>query len=386
MAITDGNIHDTSNALSLGSGVDGARVEINKAEHLPGHMYWSPDIFELEKEKLFMQDWLCMGRIEEIENPGDYMTFRVLGEPVIIARDEAGKINAFSNVCRHRGVEVASESGNLKEFSCPYHGWTYDLEGKLIGAPYMKEANGFDPTKCRLSPLKSDQWAGWIFICFNDEVVSLKEFLADYIADFDFLRQEDLRLADKMVVDMNCNWKFGAENVMDVYHIWAIHLATFAAAIDVETFPFDLKKRGGFSSFYDGAPMVEGGKPVMRRIPWLEERGDSFCGTGFAQPNLHMFARVDQVVPFVSWPLTPTSYRLVMYHMFPPDHFIDPDFDAKVQKYHEFMNQVVEEDREMIESLQRGAQSTLFQPGRMSVMEKSIHNTINGYLERLFEK
>jgi len=98
-----------------------------------------------------MRDWLALGRVDEIENPGDYMTFRVLDEPVIICRDNDGNINAFANVCAHRGVEVANGAGNLQEFSCLYHGWLYDLEGKLIGAPYMKEAEGFDPANCRLN-------------------------------------------------------------------------------------------------------------------------------------------------------------------------------------------------------------------------------------------
>ena len=153
----------------IGEGVEETRQPLHSARHLPGYVYTSPEILALEKEKIFMRDWLCMGRVEEIENPGDYMTFRVLGEPLIIARNEKGEINAFANVCRHRGVEVASGSGNLKEFSCPYHGWTYDLEGRLVGAPYMKEAEGFDPKSCRLSPLKCDTWAGWIFVNFDSE-------------------------------------------------------------------------------------------------------------------------------------------------------------------------------------------------------------------------
>ena len=100
-----------------------------------------------------MKDWLCVGRMEEIENPGDYIALRLLDEPIILARDNDGNVGAFANVCRHRGVEVASGSGNTQEFSCPYHGWLYDLQGNLVGAPYMKEAEGFDPTSCQLTPL-----------------------------------------------------------------------------------------------------------------------------------------------------------------------------------------------------------------------------------------
>ena len=96
-----------------------------------------------------------------------------MGEPMLIVRDEDGSVHAMSNVCRHRGVEVASGSGNVSEFSCPYHGWTYDLAGKLVGAPYMKEAEGFNPSSCRLKPLRVGIWAGWIFVTFNDEAPPL---------------------------------------------------------------------------------------------------------------------------------------------------------------------------------------------------------------------
>ncbi|MCE2482384.1 MAG: Rieske (2Fe-2S) protein [Alphaproteobacteria bacterium] len=127
-------------ALENDPGLTQSRGELSRARHLPGYVYHSEEIFRLEKQKIFMKDWLAMARVEEFERAGDYRTFRVMGEPVIVCRDGEGAISAFANVCAHRGVEVASGEGNLEEFSCPYHGWLYDLQGKLIGAPYMKEA------------------------------------------------------------------------------------------------------------------------------------------------------------------------------------------------------------------------------------------------------
>ena len=111
----------------------------------------------------------------------------------------AQRVHAFANMCRHRGVEVTTGNGNTSEFSCPYHGWLYDLTGKLIGAPYMKEAEGFDPRDCALRPLRADVWAGWIFVNFDLDAEPLAAFVADFAADFDLLRQEDCRLADKLV-------------------------------------------------------------------------------------------------------------------------------------------------------------------------------------------
>ena len=145
---------------TIGEGIDVMRQPLNQARHLPGYIYTSPEIYQLEKEKIFMKDWLCIARAEEVEKPGDFMTHDVMGDPIVIARDEDGELNAFSNLCRHRGVEVAQDSGNTKEFMCPYHNWLYDLKGRLVGAPLMKKSEGFDPKTCRLRPLLNRHMGG----------------------------------------------------------------------------------------------------------------------------------------------------------------------------------------------------------------------------------
>ena len=105
--------------LSLSRDLSETRAELRRARHLPGYVYDSPEIFALEKEKIFLKDWLALARVEEIERPGDYMTFRVLGEPVVVCRDRGGAINAFANVCAHRGVEVAAGSGQHEGVQLP---------------------------------------------------------------------------------------------------------------------------------------------------------------------------------------------------------------------------------------------------------------------------
>src|SRR5271167_1331231 len=101
-------------------------VPLDSAKHAPGYVYGSEEVLKLEKEKVFMKDWVCVGRVEELEKPGDYLTLRILGEPILVTMDQDGQYNGFMNVCRHRGVEVAHGQGNTREFTCPYHGWVYD--------------------------------------------------------------------------------------------------------------------------------------------------------------------------------------------------------------------------------------------------------------------
>ncbi|MSP52404.1 MAG: Rieske (2Fe-2S) protein [Alphaproteobacteria bacterium] len=152
-----------------------------------------------------MKDWLCVGRAEEIDKPGDFMAFCIMGEPIVVTRNHAGAIQAFANVCAHRGVGVAGGAGNTGEFMCPYHGWLYDLDGRLLGAPYMKDAEGFDPKTCRLPPIQCGTWQGWVFVNFDAGAIPLVDYVADWDRKLGFLHMERCRLADKLVFEIDCN-------------------------------------------------------------------------------------------------------------------------------------------------------------------------------------
>src|SRR5205823_5796742 len=123
------------------------------ARHLPGEIYTSEEIAALEKARIFIRHWLCVGRVEELPNPGDYLTTRIAGEPIVIARDKS-RVVAYLNMCLHRGVEIAAGCGHADEFLCPYHSWCYDVGGQLTGAPYMKQSTA-DLSDKRLPRLRS---------------------------------------------------------------------------------------------------------------------------------------------------------------------------------------------------------------------------------------
>ena len=139
------------------------RQDLLHARHLPGEFYTSPEIFQKEIEQIFMKDWLCVGRVEQYAKPGDYRALRIAGEPVLVCKDKSGGLHAFANVCQHRGVEVIRGAGNTQEFRCPYHGWTYGLNGELTGAPYSAEVTAFDWKSCRL-PSGSTRHLGGIYL------------------------------------------------------------------------------------------------------------------------------------------------------------------------------------------------------------------------------
>jgi Rieske 2Fe-2S family protein len=333
-----------------------------------------------------MKDWLCVAREEEIPRPGDYMTFRVMDEPGVIVRDGTGTIHALANVCVHRGVEVAVGQGNAREFKCPYHAWTYDLTGQLLGAPFMNQTPGFEVQHCRLPRLGVGLWAGWIFVNFDPGAEPLETFLADFARDVGFLRMGDCRLGTKLLLDLACNWKLVVENLIDVYHVQVVHAKSFGQHRgSPDRYPMHLRKYGGTCTIYEAAPMTPDGKTRFRRMPAVEDRADNFALSSHLFPNLQVIARSDNVHPLVIWPLAPAATRLIAYNLYPQGWAQEPDFAEKIRVYHDYLDLALSEDREMVASLQNGVGSSRFVPGRMSFLEKGIHHVLNAYLDRVFD-
>jgi Rieske 2Fe-2S family protein len=355
-----------------------------EASHAPGFLYASPEVYQREVERLFMRDWLFVGRAEELPDPGDYMTLRIAGEPIVIARDQAGVLRASYNMCVHRGVEVAQGCGNAKAFKCPYHGWIYDLDGRLTGAAYMKESVGFALGEQRMRPLRLETWAGNVFVSFDPQAAPLADHLREFEKDFAFLRMEDCRLGNRIVLDLGCNWKFVHENLMDFYHVGVLHAKTFGAKFSWEDDQVRLQPRGAISIFYSAGPPTPNAEPLLGKMPWLADRPFSFSCTGFLPPNCTLFGRIDCVRLMVAWPDGPDRSRTIIYHLFPEEFFARPGFAETLTVYRDYQLQVLEEDRSMIESMQRAMASPAYRPGRMSTLEKPLHHYLNGYLERVF--
>jgi phenylpropionate dioxygenase-like ring-hydroxylating dioxygenase large terminal subunit len=359
--------------------------DLNHAGHAPGYVYASAEVFKREVEEYFMRDWLYAGRVEELSKPGDYLTMRIVGEPVLISRDNDGVLSACFNMCVHRGVEVAYGQGNTRMFKCPYHGWTYDLKGKLMGATFMRESEGFEASRQRMRPIRLDTWRGNIFICFSDETPPLLDFVKEFETDFAFMQMENCRLGNKVVLELDCNWKLVHENLMDFYHVGVLHAKSFGAKFSWKNEDVILKDNGGMSIWYEAGPPTPGGEPLLGKMPWLEDRSFGFACKGFLQPNFTLFGRIDCVRPMIVWPLSEGKCQVIIYHLFPEAVFERPDIEEKLKTYRDYQLLVLGEDRLMIESLQKAMSSRAFVPGRMSTLEKPIHHFLNGHIKRVFK-
>jgi len=376
----------TDSALSadLVQAIAATTAPIDRARHMPGYIYTSEEIYQLEKEKIFMADWLCVARIEEVEKPGDYITFKVMDEPFIIARAGDGSLNAYRNSCAHRGLVVAKDSGNAKGFTCEYHGWSYDLTGQLVGAPFMDDVEDFDLSTCRLKMLGCEVWAGWIFVSFNASPAPFSDHVALFEKEFSMLGMGSCRMGSKQVWDLACNWKIMDENNLDLYHIQATHADTFGAGITSDELGFNLHENGRFSAFYGDQPLLPDGKSLFGTMPSMKDQPDDFACIGHLPPNFVLVGRIDSSVAVVSWPVAVNQTCLIAYQLFAEEVFDRPDVDEKIAVYDDFLRRILDEDTGIVIDSHQAMTLDSYQPGPLSRMEASIHHSLKHYIGQMF--
>jgi Rieske 2Fe-2S family protein len=199
---------------------------------LAGHYYTDPEVFSLEQEKIFEAMWFCVVRSSDLDKPGAFKTVQVGRESVLVTRSRKGDINAFFNICRHRGARLCTEeSGEVRRaFQCPYHAWTYDLDGKLVAAPNLTKMPDIDRVDFGLRKIAVKEWLGYVWVCLADEPPSfeatvMKE-IVDRLGDIELIEHysiADLSVGRRIVYDVKANWKLIIENFMECYHCATIH-------------------------------------------------------------------------------------------------------------------------------------------------------------------
>ena len=187
-----------------------------------------------ELERIFARDWICVGRASSLKKPGDYITYDLAGQPIIVLRDNEGEIRAMSNVCLHRMSTLLTGSGRRKVIVCPYHAWTYNLDGTLRGASYMTKNECFHREDMRLPQIRSELWQGWIFITLNAQAEPVADRLAGLAAEIAPFGMEAYTELFRETHVWNTNWKVLAENFMESYHLPACHAATIGGVSSID--------------------------------------------------------------------------------------------------------------------------------------------------------
>jgi len=354
------------------------------AKTLPQRYFVSTEIFRQEQEQIFSTQWLLVGHQSQIADAGDYFLvsappssdYGAAGESLIITRDKNGAIHGFYNVCRHRGTRLKEDAcGHGSAIQCPYHAWTYGLDGRLIGAPHMDEVPGFDKADYSLRGVNLALWEGFIFINLDENAMPLEEWFAPLNGKFSHWNMSILRPAKRIEYDVRANWKLMFENYSECYHCPGVHpmLAKVSpydsAENDLSEGPF----LGGFMKINKGAGLTMSGKacalPVggIKRADEEEADDDGRVFYYAIFPNMLLSLHPEYVMVHQLWPISPERTLIVCDWFFHPDAFNRPDF--KPDDAIEFWNMTNKQDWHVCELSQQGIASRAYEPGPYSSRE-----------------
>lgn len=338
---------------------------------LPQRYFVAPEIFQQERERILSRHWLCVGHQSRLAKPGDYFVQEVAGESLIIVRDKTDRLRGFYNVCRHRGTRICEEpEGSGVALQCPYHAWTYGLDGRLLGAPSMQAVPGFDPADFSLHPVKFALWEGLMFVSLAEELAPLSQFFAPLAEKFAHWNLPTLRSARRVTYDVAANWKLIFENYSECYHCSLVHPAlsrlspSDSAENDLVEGPF----LGGFMTIANGQSLTMSGKACARPVGDISEADHARVFYYSIFPNLLLSLHPDYVMTHLIWPLAPRR-SLVQC-----DWFFHPEADGGGDAYNpedaiEFWDLTNRQDWHVCELSQCGIASRAYQPGPYSPRE-----------------
>ena len=302
------------------------------ARTMPAEFYTSPEILTLETERIGLTQWHCVGRAARLAGAGDYFLRTVAGESLIVLRDRQGQLRAHFNVCRHRGTRLCeAESGRFSEtIQCPYHAWTYTIDGRLIGAPHMQDEPGFDKKDYPLQQAAVAEWEGFLFVNLAQRPEPFAEVFAPMIGRLARFGLEDLRAGHRTQYEIRSNWKLIFQNYSECLHCPTIHpelnckLPYQSGANDLVDGAF----LGGYMEITKGNDSVTmSGQRVGRYIGNLsaDDRRRAYYYT--LMPNLLLSIHPDYVNYYLVWPQAADRTVVESEWLFHPDSLADVGFD-----------------------------------------------------------
>ncbi len=349
---------------------------------LPSSWYLQDPYYQLEKEHIFFRDWICVGREEELSRPGDYSVLDLYGESILLLRNREGQLRAFYNVCRHRGARLcpgaddddsvlALKGGVVggRSIICPYHAWTYDLDGQLVKAPFMNAETGFDASKVRLHPVGVETWGGFIFLCLTPaEAPKFEDTIGIAKRKFKNYPLADLRIARTIRYEVNANWKVLCENYNECYHCGPVHpeLCRIVPAF---------REAGGAGLDWErGVPHREGattftlsGESTRRSFPGLNADEQVLHKGELVYPNLFMSLAREHVTYYILKAAGPGKTIIDCHFLFEPFEMDKADFDPSDAV--DFWHIVNQQDWAICERVQKGMNSRVHERGVYAPME-----------------
>jgi Rieske 2Fe-2S family protein len=337
---------------------------------LPARYYTDPEVFRQELESFFCRTWICAGRSEQVASTGDFFLREVAGESIVLTRDATGALRAFYNVCRHRGTRMCREAKGkfAGRIQCPYHGWTYGLDGRLLGAPHM-EAD-FRHEEYPLHSVRIDEWDEHVFLNLDTQAQPLATQLADLPQKFAPWGMQDLRRYKRIEYDVAANWKLMVTNYNECLHCPVLHpmLSQISDYLSGENDPPQPTYIGGSMEFREAAEtMSTDGKRRRAFLPGLNEERCKQVLYYTVFPNLLVSLHPDYMMTHTLWPQAVNRTHVICEWHFHPDEMAKPDFQADDAV--EFWDITNREDWGISELSQKGISSRAYTPGPYSRQE-----------------
>lgn len=337
-------------------------TNLARAATIPARWCVDPAFLPLESERIFGRTWQPVGYTRDVAEPGDYFSAEVTGEPVVVARTRDGRLQAFSNVCRHRASIVVNGKGHGPSLRCPYHNWTYSLDGQLLSQPEFEGVEDWDKSRVCLPKFRADTWGPFVFVNQDPSAPALLEVLGDIPREVAGIGCEidRLRCAERRDYVVNCNWKVYVDNYLEGYHLPAAHPRLYRA-VDYGQYRVDTHRY--YSSQY--APLRQGGSRAL--YYWIF-------------PNFMLNIYPDNISSNIILPMGhDKTLTIFEWFAFGDSPAVPPDAIA-------FSDEIQQEDIKICEAVQKGLQSRTYNQGRFSVKREGgvhhFHLLLNEFLNR----
>jgi choline monooxygenase len=375
------------------------RRPVESARTLLPEAYRDAAFHALEQERVFATSWVGVTFAERVAEPGQVVTATVAGQPIVLARDPAGTLRAFHNVCRHRGTQLVEEDCRLKRFRCPYHSWTYGLDGELLGAPLFEgsdipadQREIFDTSHARdfrradhgLLPMPVERWAHLVFVNLDPRAGPLADWLGDLPERLAGYRLEDTEVVREETYEVAANWKLVAENYMEYYHLPWVHPEL------VKTSRVEDHHRFQGPGMYCGmctSPLTrDPGGTGWSSLPAVQDLGDDDAHSGrfiWLFPNVALAVLPNHVFTMLVWPEGP-GHTVEHTTISVPRSGIGAAREDALNELARFWDVVNREDIAIVERVQRGLASRAYPGGPMCFrFEEPLHRFQNMVIDRM---
>lgn len=374
-------------STSLPAALKDVNHPIATSPSLPPEVYTTAEVAAEENTRIFRKHWIGVGRADRIKGPGDFEAVDIAGVPVILVRDRDGVLHAHANTCRHRGAPLKFGTGHCKRLVCPFHAWTYALDGALIGAPNMDKTADFNKADYPLISFRAEERDGFTFVCMDDTTPDIDTWLGDFPQIHQPWNLSGHISTYRTEFEVACNWKTFLEVFNEYYHLPYVHPDSIDSVYKIPEPADDVE--GAFTTQFGetegtGGLLEDQQDAALPMNPSLDGRNRRGTRYTWIYPNMTFAASTEGTWIYETLPIAPDRCRVGMTVTFPEETTQTDEFEEKAAIYVSRMHAAVDEDIPMLEQQQIGLTSPFAKPGRFcEALEPSVANFACWYAEQM---